>query len=242
MISATVLTKNCEKTLAETLSSLAAFPEVILLDSGSEDATLEIAARYPNVSLHKSTFLGFGPMHNYASKLATHDWILSIDSDEVISDDLASELLSIQLDEQCVYTLYRHNYFNGRHMKWCAGWHPDPVVRLYNRKTTRFSNDLVHEKVLSDGLKTIPLKSPLLHTPYLEMSDFLDKMQRYSTLFAEQRQGEKSSLTRALLHGTGAFWKSYLFKRGFLGGKEGFIVSLYNGHTAYYKYLKLAEK
>jgi glycosyltransferase involved in cell wall biosynthesis len=242
MITATVLTKNSQKTLKKTLDSLLKFPEVIVLDSGSTDATLKLAKSYLNATVHTTPFLGFGPMHNYCAKLANYDWILSIDSDEVVSEALADEILSLSLDPESVYSLDRKNYFNGKPIKWCSGWHPDRVIRLYNRTKTRFSNDLVHEKVESNDLDIVPLASPLLHTPYQEIGDFLDKMQHYTTLFAEQRKGEESSLPRALLHGWGAFMKSYFFKRGFLGGKEGFIISAYNGHTAFYKYLKLSEK
>lgn len=242
MITATVLTKNSQKTLKATLDSLARFPEIILLDSGSTDDTLKIAQSYPNVTIHRSPFLGFGPMHNLASELATHDWIFSIDSDEIVSDSLAEEILNLSLDSHTIYSVQRKNYFNGRQIKWCGGWHPDFVWRLYHRKSTQFSTDLVHEKVEKKDLKLVRLKGTLTHTPYLGMNDFLDKMQHYSTLFAEQNSGKKSSIFKALLHSWSAFIKSYIFKRGFLGGKEGLIISIYNGHTAFYKYLKLLEK
>ncbi len=242
MITATVLTKNSQKTLKETLESLSSFPEIIVLDSGSSDETLTIAKTFPNVTIHTSPFLGFGPMHNYASKLATHDWILSIDSDEILSEELTKEILSLQLDPETLYQVKRHNYFNGRHIKWCGGWHPDFIVRLYNRKQTTFSPDLVHEKINPKKLNIATLSAPLLHTPYHEIGDFLDKMQHYTTLFAEQNQTQKGYVFQALFHSWAAFIKSYVFKKGFLGGKEGLIISLYNSHTALYKYLKLAEK
>ena len=242
MITATVLTKNSQKTLRECLEALKVFPEVIVLDSGSTDDTLKIARTFPNVTIHTTPFLGFGAMHNYASKLASHDWIFSIDSDEVVTKELADTVLSTSLNPQKVYSIQRANYFNGKQIKWCSGWHPDHVVRLYHRKSTRFSNDLVHEKVIRDSMEIEQLKGPLLHTPYLEIGDFLEKMQHYSTLFAEQNKGEISSVFHALVHSWFAFIKSYIFKLGILGGKEGFIISLYNGHTAFYKYLKLAEK
>lgn len=242
MISATVLTKNSQNTLKATLDALKKFPEVILLDSGSTDRTLEIAKEYPNIVIHASPFLGFGPMHNLATSLASNDWILSIDSDEVVSPALADEILSLPLDPNALYSIQRANYFNGRQIKWCGGWHPDIVCRLYHRKKTRFSDDLVHEKVEKKDLRVIPLKGTLTHTPYLEIKDFLDKMQHYTTLFADQNRDKKSSLAKAILHSYAAFFKSYILKRGFLGGKEGFIISLYNGHTAFYKYLKLLAK
>jgi len=242
MITATVLTKNAEKSLKKTLDSLVDFPEVLVLDSGSNDETLTIAKTYPNVQVHSSPFLGFGPMHNYAAKLATYDWILSIDADEELSKELADEILGEKLDPEKIYKIQRHNFFNGKHIKWCGGWHPDWVTRLYHRKETSFSEDLVHEKVEPNDLEKQSFKNHLKHTPYLEMSDFLSKMQHYSTLFAEQNQGQEGSIFEALLHSWFAFIKSYIFKRGFLGGKEGFIISMYNGHTTFYKYLKLAEK
>lgn len=242
MITATVLTKNSQKTIRTCLDALKNFPEVIVLDSGSTDDTLKIAESYPNVTIHTSPFLGFGPMHNYATKLASNDWILSIDSDEVVSKELVEELHNLSLNPNKVYSLQRENYYNGRRIKWCAGWHPDHVVRLYNRKVTRFSSDLVHERILHDSLEVAHLKGALLHTPYLEIGDFLEKMQNYTTLFAEQNHGEISSIFHAIVHSWFAFIKSYFFKLGLFGGKEGFIISLYNGHTAFYKYLKLAER
>ncbi len=242
MISVTVLTKNSQDTLADTLDSLKTFSEVLLLDSGSIDSTLDIARNYPNVTIHTSPFLGFGPMHNYAVKLASHDWILSIDSDEVLTPELIDELHALELDPKKVYEIPRHNYFNGKWIKYCGGWHPDHVVRLFHKKNGKFSDVLVHEKVESkEGLIT-SLSSPLKHTPYLRVGDFLNKMQLYSDLFAEQKSGEPASVIQALFHGWFAFFKSYFLKRGFLAGREGFIISMYNGHTAYYKWLKLAQK
>lgn len=242
MITATVLTKNSQKTLKSTLESLKKFPEIIILDSGSTDDTLKIAKGFANVKIHTSPFLGFGPMHNYAAKLAQNDWIFSIDSDEILSSELAKEIFSLSLDPNKVYSVQRHNYFQGKHIKWCGGWHPDWVIRLYHRKKTQFSKDLVHEKVDQKDLKTSFLQHPLKHTPYHEIGDFLDKMQQYSTLFAEQNITRESSLLHAFIHSWGAFLKSYIFKLGFLGGSEGLIISMYNGHTAFYKYLKLAER
>jgi glycosyltransferase involved in cell wall biosynthesis len=239
-ISVTVLTKNSSETLKSTLASLQKFPQVIVYDSGSTDATLDIASEFSNVTIVKGTFNGFGPTHNAASTLASYDWILSIDSDEVLTAGLEEEILKLQLNEGSVYQIPRHNYFNGRWIRWCGGWHPDPVIRLYHRGATRFTDDAVHERILANGMKVVALASPLLHTPYRSIEDFLTKMQAYSTLFAKQHQGKKnSSMAKAIFRGVFAFLKSYLLKKGFLGGKEGFIISLYNGHVTFYKYLKL---
>ena len=242
MISVTILTKNSQETLAATLESLKDFPEVLVVDTGSTDSTISIASGYPNVRIFHIDFKGFGRTHNAASNLATSEWILSIDSDEILSKELAQEILSLTLDPHTVYPILRHNFFNGKRILWCGGWHPDWVTRLYNRRITHFNNVEVHEKIIDEDMKKVHLNHPLYHTPYREMSDFLNKMQTYSTLFArEHRHKKQASLIKAILHSWFAFIKSYIFKRGFLGGKEGFIISLYNGHTAFYKYLKLAE-
>ncbi len=240
-ISVTILTKNSSKYLPEVLEALQPFDEVIVCDTGSQDDTLTIAGQFPNVSLYQRPFEGFGPTHNTASGLARHDWILSIDSDEVVTPELAQDICRLTLKSGCVYSFPRHNEYRGKWIKGC-GWHPDRQVRLYNRQETRFTDAQVHESIITDHLQEVCLQSPLRHYSYAQVSDFLTKMQTYSSLFATQYCGKKSSsLSKALLHGCFAFFKSYGLKRGFLDGQEGFEISFYNAVTAFYKYLKLAE-
>jgi glycosyltransferase involved in cell wall biosynthesis len=239
MISVTILTKNSQKYLTEVLTALRSFDEVVLYDNGSTDHTLAIAKEFSNVKIHRGPFEGFGPTHNRASNLAANDWILSIDSDEIVTHDMQHEVLNAKLDPGCVYTFPRHNYFNDKWIKWC-GWYPDRQARLYHRKQTRFSNAHVHEAVITDHLQVVKMKGVIYHYSYDTIADFLNKMQSYSDLFAEQYKGKKhSSLLTSIGHGFFAFFKSYIIKLGFLGGREGYIISAYNGHTAYYKYLKL---
>ncbi len=241
MISVTILTKNSQKYLVDVLTALQGFDEVVVYDTGSSDSTLELASAFSNVTIHRAPFIGFGPTHNQASAAAKHDWILSIDSDEIVTPEMAEEIARTQLDLNCVYSFPRHNYFNGKFIKWC-GWFPDRQFRLYNRTQTRFTDAQVHEAIIVEGMRRIPLKSPFIHYSYDTISDFLTKMQSYSELFAVQNKGKKSSsVWKALSHAWFAFFKSYILKRGFLGGYEGFVISAYNGHTAFYKYLKLYE-
>jgi len=241
MISVTILVKNGERRLKEVLSALREFDEVLLYDTGSTDQTLEIARSFPNVVIHQKEFSGFGPAHNEAAALAKHDWILSIDADEVLSSALAKEILETSLNPHSVYALPFHNYYNGKQIK-CCGWYPESHIRLYNKKVTSFSKAMVHEGVIKEGLKEETFSNPVRHYPYETISDFLIKMERYSSLFAQQyRNKRKSSPFIALRHGLAAFLKSFILKRGFLGGFEGFLISAYNGHTAFYKYLKLYE-
>ena len=236
MISVTILTKNNESTIQQTLESVKAFDDVVVLDSGSSDQTLAIAKSFSNVRVFETVFEGFGPMRKLAAKKAKHDWILSLDSDEELMG-----LLDMDLDPTRVYSFPFHNYFNGKWIKGC-GWYPDRHVRLYHRMQTNFSDDLVHEKVQTNGLKEVRLSVAIKHTSYQSIGDFLTKMQRYSSLFSQQNSLQSSSIVKALTHGWWAFLKSYVLKRGFLCGREGFIISQYNGHTAYYKYLKLAMR
>ena len=241
-ISVHVLTKNSSHTIFETLKSLLSFPEVIVFDTGSTDETLEIASQFPNVKIHHASMKGFGAAHNEAAKLSSYDWILSIDSDETLSPELSQEIHALKLNPQCVYAILRDNYLNGKKITFCAGWHPDWVIRIYNKNNTHFSTDAVHEKVLTENLQVIKLRHTLRHIPYRTTADFLEKMQLYSSFFAKQHQGKKqSSLAHAIFHSWLAFCKNYFLKRGIFGGREGFILSLYNAQTTYYKYLKLAE-
>ncbi len=240
-LSVTILTKNSQKYLLEVLSALKIFDEVLICDTGSQDHTLEIARHFSNTTIHERPFIGFGPTHNVASHLAKHDWILSIDSDEIMTISLTQEIQKLQLTRGHVYSFPRHNEYRNKWIQWC-GWYPDRQIRLYNRLDTRFTEAKVHEGVDRHQLKEIQLKSPLRHYSYEQVADFLHKMQTYSSLFAEQYQGKKhSSLSKSIAHGCYAFFKSYILKRGFLGGQEGFEISFYNANTAFYKYLKLAE-
>lgn len=241
MITVTILNMNGGRVLKEVLDALTSFEQVLICDSGSTDNSLQIAATFANVTIYNTPFDGFGKAHNHAAKLANYDWILSIDSDEVVSKELVEEIHALHLNPSTLYELPFHNYFNERWIKWC-GWYPESHIRLYNRKNTSFTDAAVHEGVKSAGLKVVKLQHPVLHYSYSSISDFLVKMERYSTLFAQHYVGKKrASFLTALTHGAYAFFKSYVLQRGILGGVEGYLISRYNGETAFYKYLKLRE-
>lgn len=241
-ISVTILTKNSSLTLDKTLDSLRNFDEVLVYDTGSTDNTLEIAHRYPNVRIVVGHFEGFGKTHNQASQLASHDWILSIDSDEYLSQEAVEEIRSLELNSNCIYQMSRYNLFNGKWI-WSCSWHPDFQKRLYNRKKTSFSQSHVHESIELNALKLVSLKNPLYHESYRNIEEFLSKMNHYSTLFANQNlhSTKKASVPIAIAHSLFTFFKSYFLKRGFLQGYEGYLISSYNAHCAFYKYLKLYE-
>lgn len=239
-ITVTILTKNSAKSLHRTLETLQSFAEVLVYDTGSEDETQKIANTFHNVRWIDGYFDGFGPTHNRASSEAKFDWILSIDSDEWLSPDLLTEINRIRLDPHCVYELRRQNFFQGRWI-WSCGWYPDWQKKLYHRGHTQFSSAMVHESINSEGMKRIRLQSYLRHEPYRSIEDFMAKMQHYSSLFAKQSQ-KKSSPLIAVGHAIFTFFRSYMLKRGFMQGYEGWFISCYNAHCAFYKYLKLYER
>jgi glycosyltransferase involved in cell wall biosynthesis len=241
-ISVTILYKNSPKYLTQVLDSLKQFDEVVIYENGPETGLKDLVKGYSNVAIHRGKFLGFGKTHNSASSLAKWDWILSVDSDEILTKELVQEIAELSLEENSVYTISRHNFYEGKWIR-CCSWYPDRVSRLYNRKKTLFSHDDVHEGIITCACFVKDLKAPMLHYSYSSTADFLSKMQHYSDLFAKQshEKNKKATLFTAICHGFFAFFKSYILKKGFLGGSQGFIISVYNANTAFYKYLKLRD-
>jgi len=241
-ISVTVLTKNSEKHLRRCLESLKDFDEVLLLDNGSQDGTLDIASQFPNVRVHRHEFIGFGPMKNLAADLARNDWILSIDSDEVLTPSLRQTIAALDPEEtNRLYAFGRLNHYGEKPVK-CCGWHPDIVTRLYNRRHTRFSDAMVHESlVVKPGSVVTQLDGTLLHYPFDSVESLLEKLQKYSTLYAEQST-KPSGPAKAFFRALFAFFKNYFLQRGFLCGYEGLLISVSNANGVFYKYMKLYEK
>jgi glycosyltransferase involved in cell wall biosynthesis len=242
-ISATILTKDSEALLGDVLAALAWCDEVVVLDTGSTDGTVALAASFANVSLHRleGPFPGFGRSHRHAVALARNDWILSVDSDEVVAPALAAEIAALPLDPQAVYTIPFANYYNGRHITTC-GWAPDRHERLFNRTVTNFCTSDVHEGVQTDRLAIVPLRHPISHYSYRTADDFLRKTSAYARLFATQhRNRKKAGPVKAVSRSLWAFFKSYLLERGFVQGTEGLTISVYKAQVVFWKYLMLHE-
>ena len=242
MISVAIIVKDGEKYIEECLQSLSSFDEVLLLDTGSTDRTMEIARRFQNVRIEQREFIGFGPTKNLAAQLAKHDWVLSVDSDEVVTPELSSEIQSLSLDVNQVYRFSRHSYYRGRLIKGC-GWYPDKILRLYNKQRTGLNDNQVHESVMvKEGMGIVDLHGALKHYPYDNAGSLVTKLQFYSTLFAEQNRGKlKSSPMKAFSRGMAAFFKGYVIRKGFLDGYAGFHIAFCQGLATYLKYLKLYE-
>lgn len=241
-LSVVVITKNEEASIERCLRSVAWADEVIVLDSGSSDRTVEIAAALKARTSVTADWPGFGPQKNRALALATGDWVLSLDADEWVTPELRDEIRSVIAASGApdAFRLPRLSSFCNRQMRH-SGWWPDYVVRLFRRGAARFTEDLVHERVEVRG-PVGTLANPLLHETYVSLEEMLDKFNNYSSLGARmlQERAVRGGLTKAILHGLGAFFRTYLLRRGFLDGREGFMLAVANAEVTYYKYLKLA--
>jgi glycosyltransferase involved in cell wall biosynthesis len=240
-VSVTVITKNEEMAITRCLQSVLWADEIVVLDSGSTDRTVEIAREMGAKVTVKQDWPGFGPQKNRALELATGDWILSLDADEWLTPELAEEIRSTITGKPDfdAYRLPRSSSFCGRFMRH-SGWWPDYVVRVFRHGAARFSDDIVHERTLVDGAVGT-LRNPLMHETYVDLDDMQEKFNRYSSLGAQTLhvRGARGSLGKAILHGLAAFVRTYLLRRGFLDGREGFMLAVANAEVAYYKYVKL---
>lgn len=241
-ISVVVITKNEEKNLFECLSSLQSMAdEIVVVDSGSVDKTVEVAKHF-GAKVHVSqSWPGFGLQKNVALDLSQGEWILSLDADERLTPKLIAEIQSAieGHSDKHYFEIPRSSWYCGRFLKH-SGWSPDYVARLFLRGKARFSEDLVHERLICNGPKG-RLKEPMLHLSYLDYSQVIQKMDRYSTAAAIQTysRGKRASLGSALGHGMWAFFRTYIFKAGFLDGVHGFTLAISNAEGTYYRYLKI---
>lgn len=239
-ISAIVITKNASQYISECLKALEDFSEVIILDNGSDDNTLQIARGFEKVKVFEHEFIGFGPLRKLATSYTKNDWILSIDSDEILSEEAIKYIDGLDLNKEYVYSFRRLNHYNGRAIKGC-GWYPDKVKRLFNKNETNFNDNHVHESVISTKVKNIPFD--IKHYTCGNVSQMLEKMNKYTTIYANEKAGKKkTSLLKAIVSAKWAFIKSFIFKRGFLYGTDGLAISICNSLGAFFKHFKLLEK
>jgi glycosyltransferase involved in cell wall biosynthesis len=239
-LSVVIITRNEEAGIRRCLESVKWADEIVVLDSGSTDATVRICREYTQ-HVHETDWPGFGPQKNRASQQATGDWVLSLDADEQVTPRLRDEIrtvLSVSAGPDA-YEMPRLSNYCGRFMRH-GGWWPDHVTRLFRRGKAHFSDDLVHERLIVNGA-TGRLGNPLVHLAFENFEEVLHKIDRYSTASAEmlREKGRKGSLSRALLHGLWTFLRTYVLKAGFLDGRHGFMLAVSNAEGTYYRYLKL---
>jgi len=237
-ISAVMISRNAEESIAVTLDSLTDFPEVIVYDNGSTDRTIQIAREYPNVVVHEGEFFGFGPTKNHAAGLASNDWVFSIDSDERISEELLGSIAAADLSaEKVAYSVNRANYLRGRRVRF-SGWGNDWLLRLYNRNATGLTDVAVHEIVRSPvGGEIRKLKGDLFHDAVRELGDFLVKIDRYTEIRREHA-GRVISPVLIFLRSAWAFVRTYLLRLGFLDGWRGLVIAICDANGVFFKYMK----
>ncbi len=239
-ISCVIIAKNAEATLINTLDSLKSFADIVLYNNDSTDKTEEIARNYANVNLVQGEFIGFGSSKNKAANFAQNDWILSLDADEVLSNEFIQNIKQTALDEECVYTILRENYYQSTIIKHC--WGQDIISRIYHKKQTAFTDKKVHESIMTDGFNIKPMSGAIKHTPYSTITDFIIKLDRYSTLYATENMGKKTSYPfKAIMNAHFAFFKTYFLKKGFLDGYPGLLIAFSHMATTFYKHMKLYE-
>lgn len=243
-LSLVIITKNAERKLSEVLSSAQDIAtEIIIVDSGSTDRTLEIAENFNAKIYQTEDFPGFGPQKRYALSLATQDWALVLDADEVISPSLKEPIKNAILrNEKKAYKIERSNNYFGKFLKYGVK-RPDDILRLFPKGCANWSNKPVHENV--ELLKKIPiekLEGVLWHYTCDDFETLLDKQNRYSSLKAEIKHKNKEaskSMFTICLKTLWAFIHVYIIKLGFLEGKHGFIYAVCSAESVYYCYLKL---
>ncbi len=240
-ISAVVLASNSEATITKTLQSLQEFDDVVVYINNSTDNTKKIAQSFSNVKIIEGEFQGFGKTKNKAIEYAKNDWIIVVDSDEVVDSELLEELKRKKLDKNSVYLVNFKAFYKDIQVKYC-GWNNQKIKRVFNKKVTKYNSNDVHEDIITDGLKVEELKGNIKHYSYQSIEQFIEKANRYSTLFAKNNVGKKhSSPTKAFFSAGYSFFKTYIIKLGFLDGYVGLLIAFSHAVTNFYKYLKLYE-
>jgi glycosyltransferase involved in cell wall biosynthesis len=243
-LSVTIITLNEEENIRKALLSVAWAEEKIVVDSGSTDRTVEIAQEMGAKVIY-NPWSGYGQQKNFAQKLATHDWVLNIDADEIVTDQLASQIqaiLSGTVDSD-IHGFYvpRKTFYLGRWIRH-GGWYPNYLIRLVNRKFAEWTEPAVHEELRVTG-KTDFIAEPLHHFAFASIQDQILTNLRFSRLGSQdlKKTGQQHSISRLIFKPIGKFIETYIIKRGFLDGLPGFIISVNAAHSMFLKYAYLSE-
>jgi glycosyltransferase involved in cell wall biosynthesis len=240
-VSAIVIAMNNERTIARCIESLRWADEIVVVDSGSTDRTVEICSELGAKVHVTSDWPGHGPQKNRALDLATAEWVISVDSDEWVTVQLREEIerAVASAGPRRGYAVPRRSTFCGREMRH-SGWWPDYVLRVFRRESGRFTDDHTHERLVVEGAVG-RLGSPIMHEAITDLDQMLGKMNAYSSASARMKldAGKRASLASAVAHGLWAFFRTYVLRRGFLDGREGFLLAVANAEGSYYRYVKL---
>jgi glycosyltransferase involved in cell wall biosynthesis len=237
-LSAIIITHNEAANLPDCLASLSFCDEIVVVDQGSDDDTAGIAVRAGAKVVAKPDFAGFGQQKQAALDAATGDWVLSIDADERVPEELAREIgAAIAAGVHDAYRINRRTFFLGRFLKH-GGWYPDRVLRLARRSGARFTSDAVHERLEVSG-SVSDLQTDMLHMSYRTVDDVLTKQRRYALLSAQARRarGAQGGLAAALVRSVFAFVKGYVLQLGLLDGSRGLVAAMARAQETFWRYL-----
>lgn len=237
-VSVTIITFNEEQNIGRALESVQWADEIVVVDSGSSDRTLEIARTYTD-KVYVYDWPGYAAQKQRAVELASHDWVLSIDADEVVTPELKQEILRVlEHPASDGYYISRLNYYLGYPI-YHSGWAPDYQLRLFRKDKGRWRGAYVHESLHLDGVAGY-LKSQLEHYSIQSLSAHHQRLDRYTTLAAEEiySRGKSVGYGDLLLRPVATFLRNYVFKLGFLDGMAGLVVCYF---SAYYVFLKFAK-
>lgn len=241
-LSVVMIAKNAADLLPDCLASVHWADEIILLDSGSDDNTVELATSL-GAQVHVNTdWQGYGMQRQRAQALASGDYVLMIDTDERVTPELEQALRAALSapESNVVYSIARRNYFLGRFMRH-SGWYPDRVLRLYEREKWQYNSNQVHESLQCRGAKVVELKGDLKHLTCRDFADFQRKQLAYATAWAQERyqKGKTTSLVGVFSHTIGAFVKTLVLRAGFLDGAQGWLLAVVNAQYTFNKYTEL---
>lgn len=241
-ITAIIPAFNEEDNIERALDSVSFADEIIVIDSFSTDKTPQIVKEeYPDVKFLQRTFDDFSTQKNYAINKATYDWVFILDADERVTESLKIEIKKNleNVLNNVAFSFNRDFFFMNKHIKF-GGYSNNKVIRLFNKHYCRYNGNLVHEKIIADGLVS-RVKQPIKHYSYKNFSYHLSKVQRYKEVQAKElfKKGKTSSILKIIIKPKLRFFSHYFLKLGFLDGFQGFIIAVIQSYGMFIKYVKL---
>jgi len=241
-LSVVIITLNEERNIERCLKSLEGVAdEIIVIDSLSTDKTIDICRKFP-VKFIQKEWMGYSAAKNYGNNLSKNDYILSIDADEALSDELKKSISEIKNSEN-LYDAYRFNRLTNYCGKWIhhGGWYPDTKLRLWNRRKGRWEGEIHEEIKMESGAKTTFIKGDLLHFSYYSIEQHIRQADNFTDLAAKAafEKGIKAGRFKIFFSPVIKFIRDYFFRLGFLDGHTGFIICRISAHATFLKYVKL---
>jgi len=239
MLSVIIICKNEEANIRRCLESVSFADELIVLDSGSSDNTVDIAREYTD-QVYMTDWPGYGVQKQRALAKTKGDWVLNLDADESVTQELQKEILAaIAADEFDAFRIPIRMYFYGKALRFSSS--PQRHIRLFKKSKSRYSDDIIHEKIIvSADSRISKIKQSIRHHSFRDLSHALYKMNKYSSYSAKTRidKDKKFGFTRAIFGSSWMFFRCYIIQWGFLDGRAGFLFAVFNAHGTFYRGVK----